>query len=179
MNEADDDILVKQCLSGNKQAFEAVVDKYQQPLFNVAYRFLDCFEDAEDVTQTVFIKAFEKLHTYNNRYKLFSWLYKIAVHESLNYRNARKPNQTLNENIVSKDATPEKSYNQRELAKNMGDALNRLKDEYRIVIILKHYQDLSYEEMSKILEIPVKTVKSRLFTARQQLREILVQGMYI
>ena len=175
MNDSDDILLVRQCLEGNRKAFEAVVDKYQKPLFNVAFRLLENFNDAEDVTQAVFIKAFEKLHTYSSNYKLFSWLYRITVNESLNYLKAQRPGDALNENVVSKDGTPEKTYYENELHKNVKEALAKLTREYRIVIILKHFQELSYEEISQVLDIPTKTVKSRLFTARQQLKEILIK----
>ncbi len=177
MKDSEDTLLVRQCLNGERRAFEAVVEKYQKPLFNITYRLLDSFDDAEDVTQAAFIKAFEKLHTYSSRYKLFSWLYRIAINESLNFLNAKKHNQVLDERIVSGDESPEKKYVERELEKNLQDAIAKLSTEYRTVIILRHFQELSYEEISEVLEIPVKTVKSRLFTSRQQLKEILIRQM--
>ena len=85
MVDDQDQALVRQCLDGHTRAFEALVDRYQKPLFNVALRMLDDAQDAEDITQTVFIKAFEKLATYDDRYKFFSWIYKMTVNEALNF----------------------------------------------------------------------------------------------
>lgn len=175
MIESDDSLLVKQCLEEKKRAFEELVDKYQKPIFNVAYRILHNLEDAEDVTQAVFVKAFQNLRTYNSGYKFFSWIYKIAVNEAINCRGARKPVHELDSNIASKDKSPEKIYDDCEIEEQVNVALGKIKREYQLVIILKHFQDCTYQEMSEILDLPVKTVKSRLFSARQQLKEILTR----
>ena len=177
MSESNDSFLVKQCLEGNLRAFEGLVDKYQKPIFNVAYRFLQNVQDAEDVTQAVFAKAFEKLQSFNTSLKFFSWIYKIAVNEALNFQDARKPNHELDENIASHDKSPEGMYDVSEIEQQVTAALGKLKRDYQMVIILKHFQDCKYEEMSQILDIPVKTVKSRLFSARQQLKEILIRDV--
>ena len=173
MKEGNDTQLVAECLNGDRKAFEAVVDKYQKPLFNAAFRILGNAGDAEEVTQIAFIKAFEKLRTFKRGCKFFSWLYRIAVNESLNFRHARRHHEPVDEQTLSKHDTPESLYGQQELHAALIRALAKMKDEYRVVIVLKHFQDCSYEEMSEILGIPAKTVKSRLFSARQQLRELL------
>ncbi len=175
MIEQDDSILIQQCLEGNRKAYEAIVDKYQRPLYNVAYRFLQNAEDAEDVTQSVFIKAFEKLHSYKSNFKFFSWIYRIAVNESINYKDARRPSAEIDEHLASNERSPERIFLAGEIEQQIRKALIQLKTEYQIVIILKHFQDCTYEEMSDILEIPAKTVKSRLFSARQLLKEILIK----
>jgi RNA polymerase sigma-70 factor (ECF subfamily) len=173
MKEGNDTQLVEQCLNGDRKAFEAVVDKYQKPLFNAAYRILGSAGDAEEVTQIAFIKAFEGLRSFRRGSKFFSWLYRIAVNESLNFRHARRMHEPVDDQTLSKQDTPETLYGQQELQTTIEGALARMKDEYRVVIVLRHFQDCTYEEMSEILGIPAKTVKSRLFSARQQLRELL------
>lgn len=173
MSEGNDLQLVEECLKGNRKAFEAVVDKYQKPLFNAAYRILGSASDAEEVTQVAFVKAFEGLGTFRKGNKFFSWLYRIAVNESLNFRQARRQHEQVNEETLARPDTPETIYRQRELEASIQRALGALSDEYRTVIVLRHFQELSYDEMSDILGIPAKTVKSRLFSARQQLRDLL------
>lgn len=173
MSEGNDLQLVDECLRGDRKAFETVVDTYQRPLFNAAFRILGNASDAEEVTQAAFVKAFEGLGTFRRGSKLFSWLYRIAVNESLNFRQARKMHEPVDEQTLSRFDTPETIYRQQELQASIQQALNAMKEEYRVVIVLRHFQDCSYEEMSEILGIPEKRVKSRLFSARQQLRDLL------
>jgi RNA polymerase sigma-70 factor (ECF subfamily) len=177
MIESNDTFLVSECLKGNQKAFEQVVDKYQKPLFNVAYRLTGNRDDAEEVTQVAFIKAFEKLHTFNKESKFFSWIYRIAVNESLNCRNARKHHDSFSDTDSSIHENPETLFQDRETEEHIQYALGKIKEEYRVVIILKHLQGLSYDDISKILDVPAKTVKSRLFSARQLLRDILTKQL--
>lgn len=175
MKEDNDAALVKQCLGGSHSAFASIVDKHQKTIFNVALRMTNDCQEAEDITQSVFVKAFEKLATFDPNYKLFSWLYSMVVNESLNFLKRRKHFQELDESLVSPERTPEESYEQAEKSENIELALMHLEPEHRALIVLKHFQELSYKEISYILEIPEKTVKSRLFTARQLLRDILLR----
>lgn len=173
MSEGDDIRLVEECLRGDRRAFEAFVDRYQRPLYNAAYRILGSADDAEEATQAAFIKAFEALGSFRKGTKFFSWLYRIAINESLNMRQARRHHEPVDEESLSRHETPETIYRQKELEGTIQEALNALPDDYRVVIVLRHYQDLSYDEIAAVLEIPAKTVKSRLFSARQQLRALL------
>lgn len=175
MEEDDDAILVRRCLEGDEEAFERIVDKYQKAVVNLALRMITDYQDAEDVTQSVFVKLFEKLETFNPKYKFFSWLYRIAVNESLNFLDQRKHFEELSSEIISDEKTPEEAYDEIEATRDVQKALMTLKPEYRIAVVLKHFQDLSYEEISRILDIPEKTVKSRLFTARQLLGKVLLR----
>jgi RNA polymerase sigma-70 factor (ECF subfamily) len=128
-------------------------------------------QDAEDVTQTVFFNAFLKLRTYDPRYRFFSWVYRMAVNESLNMLKRRKQTVTLeDEPIPVPGATTDDAT---ELQDRVGSALMGLKPDDRAVVVLKHFMFFSYEEIAAVLEIPVKTVKSRLFTARERLRDTL------
>jgi RNA polymerase sigma-70 factor (ECF subfamily) len=173
MLDGDDLQSVELCLRGDRKAFETLVDRYQQPLYNAAYRILGNAADAEEATQAAFIKAFEALGSFRKGTKFFSWLYRIAVNESLNMRQARRHHEPVNDETLSRHDTPETILGQRELEGAVQKALNTLPDDYRVVIVLRHFQDLSYDEIAGILNIPAKTVKSRLFSARQQLRDLL------
>ena len=162
---------VKRCLDGHGEAFGDLIDQYQKPLFNVALRVLGDVQDAEDVTQTVFLNAFLKLRTYDPRYKFFSWIYRMTVNESLNALKRRKPTVTLEHQLhIRAAAAPDSAA---EVRDQVGKALMGLKPDDRAVVVLKHFVSFSYQEIADVLEIPVRTVKSRLFTARERLRDAL------
>ncbi len=168
----DDHELVDRCLRGDLEAFAPLVTRYQRPLFNVALRMVKDREDARDITQTAFVKAYEKLRTFDRRHRFFSWIYRIAVNECLNFVSRRRPEGPLSPKLPSAD-DPERSAEAGELAARVQEALMALSPDYRMVVILRHFVDLSYDEMSETLMIPEKTVRSRLYTARQRLAEIL------
>jgi RNA polymerase sigma-70 factor (ECF subfamily) len=174
--EQDDLELVRKCLSGDVRAFEYLVDRYQKTVFNAALRIMGSYQDAEDATQSTFLKAYENLKSFNPKYKFFSWLYKIAVNESLNSISQRKQPEELDEDFASRDKTPEEIYRDLELTENIQDALMGLEPEYRIIVILKHFHEFSYKEIGQILDLSEKTIKSRLFTARQLLRNTMLRG---
>lgn len=173
MTDRDDQWLVRQCLGGNSRAFEVLVDRYEMPIYNVILKMVRNEDDAADLTQTAFVKAFEKLHMYKPRYKFFSWFYRMAFNESLNFINQRRNLHQLEEGIHSTDKSPLEQLDESDREEAIQDGLMILKPELRIVIVLRHFQELSYREISQILEVPEKKIKSRLFEARNQLRRIL------
>jgi RNA polymerase sigma-70 factor (ECF subfamily) len=174
MEEYDDAILVDACLKGDNGAYEELVRRYQMPIYNLALRMVKAPEDAEDITQTVFVKAYEKLDSYDPGHRFFSWVYRIAVNESINLCKRKRRTDPYESGVTyAYGHTPEESFRDGELSEHIADAISRLKMDYRLVLVLKHFHDFSYEEMSEVLQIPEKTVKSRLFTARQQLKAVL------
>ncbi len=173
MNDKSDSALVKDCLSGNKKSFEELVERYTKPVFNVALRIINNYDDAAEIVQTTFIKAFENLHSFDTKRKFFSWIYRIATNESLNYLKARKQHDQLSEEHVSYEQTPAEKIDSEETDQQLQDALMQLSPDYRIVLVLCHFQNLSYKEIGSILDLPEKTVKSRLFSARKNLKGIL------
>ena len=175
MNEVDDIALVEQCLSGETAAFGVLVDRYQEAVFNVALRMVNRYEDAQDIAQTVFLKAYRNLGRYKAEYKFFSWIYRMVINESINFLDRRWPTESLEDIHVSSEPDPHVSLEAAELNKTLVRAVASLSPEHRAVIILRHFEDLSYDEIAKTLQIPEKTVKSRLFSARRQLREALIE----
>ncbi len=174
MDNGDDTELVNRCLGGDQQAFEPLVARYQKVLFNVALRMVGNHEDARDIAQTTFVKAYEKLATYDPRYRFFSWIYRIMINESLNLLQRRKTHQPLDATLASvKDLQQDLLAQER--SRMVQTALLRLPAADREVLILRHYMELSYTEMSETLGIPEKTVKSRLYSARQRLADLLVE----
>lgn len=176
MLEPDDKDLVKRCLAGDLKAFETLLERYQKPVFNIALRVLSNTDDAADVTQATFVKAYEKLTSYDSRYKFFSWIYRIAVNTSLNFLEQKKRSDLLGDEDVSEGNRLEEELHAAERVEKLEDAILNLSVEYRVVIVLRHFHDLSYEEMGTILDLPEKTVKSRLFTARQMLKDTLTKA---
>jgi RNA polymerase sigma-70 factor, ECF subfamily len=168
----DDHELVDRCLRGDLEAFAPLVARYQKPLFNVALRMVRDREDARDITQTAFVKAYEKLRSFDRRHRFFSWIYRIAVNECLNFVSRRRPERPLLADVPAAD-DPQRDAEASELAARVQDALVTLTPDYRLVVILRHFLGLSYVEMSETLMIPEKTVRSRLYTARQRLAEVL------
>ena len=179
MDDIDNE-LIEQCQRGDTGAFGTLVEKYQRPLFNVIVRMVNDYEDARDIAQTVFVKAFEKLDSFDRNYRFFSWLYRIMINETINFLNQCKPRSELHHEILSGEKLPDEQYQENELSERVQNAVMALQVDYRIVILLRHFEDLSYMEMGQVLDIPEKTVKSRLFTARRQLSEILTkQGVMV
>jgi RNA polymerase sigma-70 factor (ECF subfamily) len=175
MSEPDDDaVWVSSCLQGDAGAFEPLVRKYQRLLFGVAYRVVGDYEDARDVTQNAFVRAFERLDTFDPNRKFFSWLYRIAVNEGLNLRRARRPLEALPAGLEARE-NPMDGLEARERQDRVQAALGRLSGEHRDVVVLRHFGELSYEEIAEALDVPEKTVKSRLFSARQRLAELLAE----
>jgi RNA polymerase sigma-70 factor (ECF subfamily) len=175
MNETDDAVLVKKCIQGDIKAFEVLVDKYQKPIFNAALRVCNDFDSAEDISQAAFVKAYEKLKSYNSKYRFFSWMYRIVINEALNFLNQGKNLLELDENIISKQKTPDQIMEQTEISEKIRDALMQIEPNYRFLIELRHFQNCSYSEIGYILNIPEKKVKSRLYMARQTLGKILIK----
>jgi len=170
--DEQDRALVRRCLEGKRDAFGGLVDRYHKPLFNVALRMLNNVQDAEDVTQTVFLNAFLRLRTYDPRYKFFSWIYRMTVNESLNALKRRRGREPLDlaHDVLAPGAGPDGAA---EAEDRVGKALLCLRPDDRAVVVLKHFASFSYQEIADVLEVPVRTVKSRLFTARERLRDAL------
>jgi RNA polymerase sigma-70 factor (ECF subfamily) len=169
MIHLDDNGLVPRTLEGDRDAFGVLVGRYQAQVYTIAWRMLGVKEEAEDVAQAAFLKAYEKLSTFDPRYKFFSWIYRIAHNESVNAIERRSRMQALDEGLESADGHAESP----DLPELVQKCLSKLEVHHRSILVLKYVQDLPYEEIGAILGIPAKTVKSRLFSARAMLREIM------
>jgi RNA polymerase sigma-70 factor (ECF subfamily) len=175
MSEPDDTKLMERCNNGDRQAFEMLLARYERPVFNAAYRMLNSPDDARDVTQTVFLKVFEHLDQYDPKYRFFSWIYRITLNESINWLKKTNRLEALDGDTADSASGPEQEASNDQLSESMQAALLTISPDYRAVIILKHLLGCSYQEISEVLEIPEKTVKSRLYTARQLLQATLTE----
>ena len=173
--ERPDDELVRATLEGEREAFDELVERYQGKIYNVALSITGRREDALDATQNAFLNAYDHLDRFDSGFRFFSWIYRIGLNESLRLVRDRRESPLEETNLPSPKAGPERTAEGRETGRAIRRALMRLSPELRAVIVLRHFHGLSYAEMAKVVGVPAKTVKSRLFTARRELRRSLAE----
>ena len=171
--DEDDEALVRRALAGDTDAFGCLVTRYQKVMYTVAMRMLGNAENAGDATQDAFIKAYHALPSFDSKYRFYSWMYRIVVNECLNAIRSRRPLDPLDAGIAGLD-NPFETTLADERHEQIAAALRRLPLEYRSVVVLRHFAGQSYGEIATALGIPEKTVKSRLYSARQLLGEMLL-----
>ncbi|MFZ5517162.1 MAG: sigma-70 family RNA polymerase sigma factor [Candidatus Zhuqueibacterota bacterium] len=182
--------LINRALKGDQQAYKQILLRYRNPLYNLLYRMVHNKMETEDLVQEAFIKAFASLASFNDEYAFSTWLYKIAINNCIDHFRKRKLKTfSLDKPISSKDGEihrefpdagnrPDKTLLTKEKDKLIEDAIQSLPEKYRISIILRHNEDKSYEEISQILNIPLGTVKARIFRAREMLKRQLKNVIY-
>ena len=171
-----DQALVQRYRRGDRDAFTELVIRYQRPVYNAAFWILKSAEDARDVAQDVFLKVAEHLDEYDGQHRFFSWIYRIAVNESLNLLRRNGHEEPLDEEVDlpgAESGNPEAQARAAERGRFIERALLRLSPADRTVIVLRHFAECSYQEIASILDVDEKTVKSRLFEARHRLRDLL------
>ncbi len=171
--DAEDQTAIQRCRAGDPTAFEPLVLRYQRVLFTVAVRLLGDRDDANDAAQNAFVKAYEKLGTFDETRRFFSWLYRILVNECINLRRSRHVHVEVTDDLPA-TGTPADLLERRETRKRVQAAILELPLRYREVIVLRHFTELSYDDIADTLGVSVTVVKSRLFTARQRLARMLV-----
>ena len=173
--ERSDDELVRATLGGEREAFDELVERYQGKIYNVALSVTGRREDALDATQNAFLNAYDHLDRFNSEYRFFSWIYRIGLNESLRLLRDRRESSLEETDLPSPKAGPERQVEGRETGRAIRRALMQLAPDLRAVIVLRHFHGLSYAEMAEVVGVPPKTVKSRLFTARRELRHRLTE----
>jgi len=171
-----DQALVERFRKGDREAFTELVVRYQRPIYNAAFWILRSADDARDIAQAVFLKVAEHLDEYDSQRRFFSWIYRIAVNESLNLLRRNGHEEALDEDIdlpESDSANPETRARAAERTRDIERALLSMSPADRAVLVLRHFSECSYQEIAQILDIDEKTVKSRLFEARNRLRNLL------
>ena len=173
MSKTDDTKLIERCRSGDRKAFEALLMQYERPVFNAAYRMLNNRDDAQDITQSVFLKVFENFDQYDPSRRFFSWIYRITLNESINWKSKTNRLTPLDIETADEGKGPEQQLDTEQASQSVQAALMTLTSDYRSVVVMKHFLGCSYTEISQVLDIPEKKVKSRLYSARQQLKDAL------
>ncbi len=169
MAEFDEAALVERARGGDSEAFGDLVDAHAGVIYNLLLRMTGNIEDARDLSQTVFVKAWGRLSSFKGGGRLFSWLYRIAIHEALNFRRGRGPDAPISEREPSRAPGPEERLEREEEIAGVQQALMELRHEDREILVLRHFLALSHREVGNLLHVPEKTVKSRLHTARLRL----------
>lgn len=176
MSSTDDHSLALYARQGNRDAFAEIVRRHQQAVFNAAYHMLGNVRDAEDATQETFIRAFQFFDRFDSDRPLAPWLKRIAVNVCINRLERVKPASSLDDEAApapDPSPGPEAQTVNRARDERIRAELSQLPPRYRIVIELRHFQELSYEEIAKELKRPLSDVKSDLFRARKLLAERL------
>lgn len=181
-----DNLLIEQCLKGQQSSFSELIDEYKNLVFNLAYRMTNNLDDAKDISQEVFIRVYKSLYNFNPNYKFSTWLYQVTLNFCRDrFRKGKIPSVSLdaplNEDdqknfsslIPNNENNPEEIFIEAEQTNFINALISSLPPKYREVIVLRHLRDLSYDEMSKILNISIGSVKTRLFRARGLLRNKL------
>ncbi len=184
--EYSDKEIIQKILSGNLDAYELLVNRYADQILNLCYRYLNSREEAEDATQDVFLKAYRALKNWEPRAKFKTWLFRIAINHCLNIvrRQKKVPFQGLEEGEGERDvlnkmtgysagASGEEILMSEQQNNFIRNALWQLPENQRQVIILYYYQELSYEEISEVLDVSISSIESRLFRAKRSLAKIL------
>ena len=178
----EDILLIAEARSGSERAFRTLMDKYQRPVFSICLRMVRNRDEAEDLAQESFIKVFAMLERYNPSYAFSSWLFKITSNLCIDHLRKRKietfamdepidvEKGEIQRQYEAPDLDPEQELMKNEKMRRLSRAIDRLPPHYRIMLILRHQENLSYEEIAESLDIPLGTVKARIHRAREMLK---------
>lgn len=181
----EDDRYVKRAIGGDQDAFKLLMNKYQKPLYYHIVKMVKNHEQVEDIIQESFVKAFSNLDSYNTNYAFSTWLYRITTNHTIDYLRKKKLQTTsINEPIRAKDgemqfqivgnAETDRKIIRKERKKIVSDAIENLPEKYREVIQMRHLEEMSYQEISEELDLPLGTVKAHIFRAREMLYKALI-----
>lgn len=178
----DDLNLINRFKDGDTSAFEEIVFKYQDKIYNLCRHMLGNAHDAEDAAQDVFLKAYQNLNKFRPEASLHTWLYRIAVNTCIDYRRkpffeslfkSSKEGDEFVEELPADSPSPDRLYESKQISNAIQLALGRLSERLRMVILLKEIEGLSYEEIAEVLDVSIGTVKSRISRAREELKKLL------
>ncbi|HEX6885694.1 MAG TPA: sigma-70 family RNA polymerase sigma factor [Planctomycetota bacterium] len=185
----EDAELVDEALGGNQLSFQLLVERYQERLFGLARHYTKSAVEVEDIVQDSFLKAYRRLGTFQRQSSFSTWLYRIAVNTALDFlkRSGRSPVQVVEDPELTAApqraqagsgmavAAPDANLARQEVARITAEVLEELPEIFRTVLVLREFEDLSYQEMADVLGISIGTVESRLFRARARFKEALLR----
>ncbi|MBI4514090.1 MAG: sigma-70 family RNA polymerase sigma factor [Gemmatimonadetes bacterium] len=185
----DDRELVAQARSGDEAALRELIRRFERPVFSLIFRLVRHRETAEDLAQEAFVKAFQNLDRFDPRYKVSSWIFKIAHNHAIDHLRRRRVDtlsihgspyaldaEEARESelaVAAPGASPEAAYEARELGSAIEQAIGRLRPAYRTAVLLRHVEGRAYEEIAEIMDLPIGTVKTYLHRARAELKAML------
>src|SRR5512135_1997065 len=184
--QPDEAVLVKRARQGDLGAYDELIRRYQERIYATIYHMTSNHEDANDLAQDAFIKAHQALKTFKGGSSFYTWVYRIAVNKTINFLKQRKHRVQMSLNDLDfnaehdpdlvaliSDRTPRRDVGLAELQEKLNGAMQKLSESHRLVVTLHDVQGLSHEEIAKIMDCNIGTVRSRLFYARQQLQAYL------
>lgn len=187
--DIEDSELVERAQEGDREAFQQLVERYQEKVYSICYSKLDDKQDSYDVSQEVFIKVYRYLDSFNHESSFYTWLYRITVNTCIDFlrKQSRISKVDYDDSIQTDDEVeghdqltpstlgldPDQAYNRKELREKMLEALESLSDKHRTILNLREVEGLSYKEMAEVLDISKGTVMSRLYHARQYFQEAI------
>lgn len=181
----EDDKLVASAVKGDQSAYQKLMDKYQKPLYFHVIRMVKDHEQVEDLIQEAFVKAFDNLKSYNTNYAFSTWLYRITTNHTIDYLRKKKlKTMSIDEPVKTKDgdmavqiedteASTDRNIIRKQRQEIIRKAIRDLPEKYRQVIEMRHLEELSYQEISDELDLPLGTVKAHIFRAREMLYKAL------
>lgn len=186
-SRAEEDALVQRAQKGDLAAYDDLVRRYQERVYATLYHMTSNHEDANDLAQEAFIKAYQAIKSFKGGSSFYTWVYRIAVNKTINFLKQRKNRMGMSLNDLDfnaekdpdlvaliSDKTPRRDAALAELQQKLNEAMLKLSDQHRLVVTLHDVQGLAHEEIAEIMECNVGTVRSRLFYARQQLQGYLI-----
>ncbi len=183
---SDDASLIAATLGGDTAAFGHLVQRYQDRLFNSLLRLLGSADDAADIVQDAFVQAYTKLESFRGGSQFYTWLYRIALNLAMSHLRRQRKKSSLDEmkTLLGEEPTdgqalPDANIMERERAELVHSALSELSADHRQILVLREIEGFSYEEIAEILDTPVGTVRSRLFRARLEMRDLLTPRLHI
>lgn len=178
----DEKRLIENILGGDQKSFEYFIEKYKKLVFHIVYRLIHNIEDREDICQEVFVKAYQNLGSFKNEAKLSTWLGRIAYNTSLNHISKKKEKmiedyapkeENLLEQIKSEDISPSAWVERKDTQNILFNEIEKLTEQQKTILSLYHWEEMSYEEIGEVMNLPMGTVKNYLFRARKTLKEQL------
>jgi RNA polymerase sigma-70 factor (ECF subfamily) len=178
MDQADDRDVISSVLAGDTDAYAVLVERYQRPIFNLMLRMAGSREDAADLAQETFIKAFDQLHRFKEGKKFFPWLYTIGLNHSKNFLRSKRTELIPIEDVDSESGLDYPGRQEDDLCaridlKRLGRALDLLPLDHREAVVLRYHEELSVEEVAQALGITAGNARVRIFRGLKKLREIL------
>jgi RNA polymerase sigma-70 factor (ECF subfamily) len=189
--KSEDRVLIERCLKGEERAFEELLNKYKAAVFSICYRMVRNRTDAEDLSQDAFIRTFSVLDRYDPSYPFSSWLFRITSNLCIDFlRRRRGDTISLDQPIAGAEGDiqrqlpagtvkPDREMETKEMMATLEEAITSLPEHYRIIVVLRHQEQMSYEEIAENLGIPLGTVKARIHRARNMIKEFFSKsGLY-
>jgi RNA polymerase sigma-70 factor (ECF subfamily) len=178
--EDTDEHLIRSAANGDEHAFERIVQKYQQAVFNTIYRYTGSREDVQDLAQEIFIKVWRNAAKFKGKSKFSTWLYRIVANHCINYRRKRRYNHVSLDELNKNGQIPESlkvqpDWEERRRAERVRQAVDELPGRQRLALVLSQFEDRSYKEIAEIMKVSLSSVESLIFRARSALKQKLAK----